>query len=229
MNGSFTTHPLESPSVTWDSETASLTMILVFFVACFAWTAYTLARTYRNYRLVWEACPEVPILLSVVYLGEPLWHCLQYFRPATYNDRVSIFFQLHRFQKYAWNFSDKYGLHAKYGKSFYLITPTQCEFITADGPVAGEILSRSFAKPVGLMSKGPSLAHIPVRKFTKTDRIEKLDMFGKSLASVSFPPRPDYFAQTGHQSWLTSSSAGGRDGLEASPKDHSRCIQRPDR
>ncbi|PWY91492.1 cytochrome P450 [Aspergillus sclerotioniger CBS 115572] len=141
-------------------------MILIIFVACLAWTAYILACTYRNCRSVWATSPDVPVLLSVIYLGQPLWHCLQYFRPATYNDRVSIFFQLHRFQKYSWNFSDKYALHARYGKSFYLITPTQCEFVTADGTVAREILSRSqsFAKPVGLL--------------------RKLDVFGKSLASA---------------------------------------------
>ncbi|RAL02169.1 cytochrome P450 [Aspergillus ibericus CBS 121593] len=141
-------------------------MILIVLVACLAWTAYILACTGRNYRSVWAAHPEVPILVSVVFLGEPLWRCLQSLRPATYNDRFSIFFQLHRFQKHAWNFSDKYALHARYGKSFYLVTPTQCEFITADGTVAGEILSRSqsFAKPVGLL--------------------RKLDVFGKSLASV---------------------------------------------
>ncbi|PYI08043.1 cytochrome P450 [Aspergillus sclerotiicarbonarius CBS 121057] len=141
-------------------------MILIILVACLSWTGYILACTGRNYRRVWRARPEVPILLSVVSLGEPLWHCLQYLRPATYNDRFSIFFQLHRFQKHSWNFSDKYALHARYGKSFYLVTPTQCEFITADGTVAGEILSRSqsFAKPVGLL--------------------RKLDVFGKSLASV---------------------------------------------
>ncbi|PYH80517.1 cytochrome P450, partial [Aspergillus uvarum CBS 121591] len=74
-------------------------------------------------------------------------------------------------------FRDKFALHARYGQSFFLVTPGGREFITADRSVAEQILlrRRTFPKPVGLLDKlelfGPHLASVEDTTWQRHRRI----------------------------------------------------------
>ncbi|RAL08017.1 cytochrome P450, partial [Aspergillus homomorphus CBS 101889] len=133
---------------------------------------YPLARIYTHYRPLRDS--PVPVLIVAISLPRSVRGI---FSLLDANTRLAIFFSLARFQTHSWNFRDKFALHARYGKSFFLVTPWGREFVTADWPVAERILTRrkSFAKPLGLLDKlelfGPHLASVEDTTWQRHRRI----------------------------------------------------------
>ncbi|KAF9889986.1 hypothetical protein FE257_006666 [Aspergillus nanangensis] len=139
-------------------------IISIALVFCSGWFLYTACRIARNCNIARPL--GLPIIISAVSLNDPLWHFISLFIPQKYQHTLSIFFRLNIYEKYSWNFADKYTLHDKYGAILVLVTPHHVELIVADWQAATQILARSkdFGKP--------------------TQILKKLDNFGQSLASV---------------------------------------------
>ncbi|RAH76589.1 cytochrome P450 [Aspergillus japonicus CBS 114.51] len=135
-------------------------------------TSYTLTQVYRHYRPLRRS--PLPVLIVAVSLPHPLQGLLSL---IDHNSRLALFFQRNRFRHHSWNFRDKFALHARYGPSFFLVTPGGREFITADRSVAEQILlrRRTFPKPLGLLDKlelfGPHLASVEDTTWQRHRRI----------------------------------------------------------
>ncbi|RAK74326.1 cytochrome P450 [Aspergillus fijiensis CBS 313.89] len=138
-----------------------MSILTILCLALVLSASYTLARIYTTYRPLRDS--PLPVLIVATSLPHPL---RSLFTLVDHNSRLALFFQRDRFSHHSWNFRDKFALHARYGRSFFLVTPGGREFITADRPVADQILvrRRAFPKPLGLL--------------------DKLELFGPHLASV---------------------------------------------
>ncbi|OJJ95229.1 hypothetical protein ASPACDRAFT_47974 [Aspergillus aculeatus ATCC 16872] len=149
-----------------------MSILTILCLALALSASYILAQIYTHYRPLRDS--PLPVLIVATSLPHPL---RSLFTLIDHNSRLALFFQRDRFSHHSWNFRDKFALHARYGRSFFLVTPGGREFITADRPVADQILlrRRAFPKPLRLLDNlelfGPHLASVEDTTWQRHRRI----------------------------------------------------------